>query len=616
MYNGHQKQILMTLVFTFLLTFISVNVRANPILTKTTERYCVLSKDKPILDQLNQKNTAYEIRYDFDLKKSNLTIPEGCDLIFSGGKLKNGTVNLNNCYIEGNAVFECDIKGCPSNENIYTKWFTKTDTELFVLLRNFCSCWYDDKSQIITHKNKRIIHIEKSTYTVTEGIELRYEEDLTIDFGGSTIIDDIDVYDKLRHHAYSAISMRESSRIEIKNCNYRMGEKKGKKNGMGAFISIGGPHVSTIQPNFDIKIDNIKGESLSTKADELIALDVLGNCYNISISNVTWNGRVSSLVNLEYAIGPLTGSEVKKTFGVKEWPYPDFYGLMPYNVTISNVYGYDRPTAKYGYIRTSGAYNVNIQNVYCRNVMEAIELFQGDAGNARAAMNITVSNVCSYWGAEMERPNYAVSVNITRKNPQTSKLNLEDADIAMIRFVDCDFQDNGKGKPEEHYLVRVHGNNGMTVFTNCRMRNTQRAVRIADITNTSLFTHITKFESCLFTDCVVGVDCQNSIVSVHDCIFEANKNQINQIRYSILGLSAETLSNAGAMLNADGNMFRSQGVITSPYVSISSATSLPKNVRLNVSRNIFNNTKSVAAIKTKNVVLDEENNIGNKVIDK
>lgn len=616
MFKSHIKNLISVLLITLSLSVFGGNVVASPIPAKTTEKYCVLSKDKPLSEQLSQKNTAYEIRYDFDLKKTNLTIPEGCELVFMGGKLRNGTVSLNNCYIEGNADFDCDITGCPSNEDIYTKWFTKTGVELFVLLRNFCSCWYDDKSQIITHKNKRVIHVEKGTYTVTEGIELRYEQDLTIDFSGSTIIDNIDVYDKLRHRAYSAISMRESSGIEIRNCNYRMGEKKGKKNGVGAFIEVGGPHVSTIQPNYDIKIDNINGESTVAKAEDLVAIDVLGNCYNIDVSNVTWKGKVSSLVNLEYALGPMTGSEVKKTFGVKEWPYPDYYGLMPYNVNVSNVYGFDRPTAKYGYIRTSGAFNVNIQNVYCRNVMEAIEVFQGDAGNARAAMNITVSNVCSYWSEEMEKPNYAVSVNVTRRNPQTTKLNLEDADIAMIRFVDCDFQDNGKGKPEDHYLIRVHGNNGMTVFSNCRMRNTTRAVRIADIINASLLTHITKFESCLFKDCVVGVDCQNAIVSVQDCIFDANKNQVNQIKYSILGLSAETLANNGAMLNAEGNMFRSKGTITSPYVNISSATTLPKNIRLNVSRNIFNNTKSISAIKSKNVTIDAEKNIGESVLGK
>ncbi|GEM_PF-6316485 len=602
-----------------LLCFFAASIgsaKACTVSAKAADDYIVLEKSKPLAQQLTRKNTTYEVRNSFDLKNASVTIPSGSTLVFAGGNLKNGMVNLNGCYLEGNVAIDCEITGCPSNEHIYTKWFTNKDVELLVLLRNFCSCWYDDKSQVITHKNKRVIHVEKGTYEVNEGIELRYEQDLTIDFSGSSIIDNIDTYDKLRHHAYSAISMRESRRIELRNCNYQMGEKKGKKNGTGAFISLGGPHVSTIQPCFDIKIDNISGESYAAKADDMVAIDILGNCYNVEVSNVDWKGRVSSLVNMEYAIGPITSTEVKKTFGVKEWPYPDYYGLMPYNISVSNVNGYDRPTAKYGYIRTSGAYNVNIQNVYCWNVMEAIELFQGDAGNARGAMNITVSNVCSYWGEEMEKPNYAVSVNITRKNPQSSKPNLENADIAMIRFSDCDFQDNGKGKPEDHYLIRVHGNNGMTVFSNCRMRNSQRAVRIADIINTSLLTHLTKFETCLFDNCTVGLDCQNSIVSVQDCIFNANKNQVNQIKYSIMGLSAETLANYGAMLNAEGNMFRSQGVITSPYVSISSATSLPKNLRLNVSRNIFNNTKSVAAIKTKNVMLDEEKNIGAKVIDK
>ena len=163
MFNGHIKLLISILLTTLSLAVAGGNVTASPIQAKSTEKYCVLSKDKPLLEQLNQKNTAYEIRYDFDLKKASLTIPEGSELVFMGGKLKNGTVNLNNCYIEGNAVFDCYITGCPSNEVIYTKWFTKADVELFVLLRNFCSCWYDDKSQVITHKNKRIIHIEKST---------------------------------------------------------------------------------------------------------------------------------------------------------------------------------------------------------------------------------------------------------------------------------------------------------------------------------------------------------------------------------------------------------------------------------------------------------------------
>ncbi len=578
--------------------------------------YCVLDVNQPLTSQINKENTTYEIRYAFDLKGANITIPKGSTLLFRGGILLNGSVNLNDCFIEGNANINCVITGCPSNEDIYTKWFTDSKTELFALLRNFCSCWYNDKVQITHHNNKRVIHVEKGEYNVTEGIELRYEEDLTIDFGGSTIIDNVDTYDKLRHCASPVIAMRESNRISIINCNYQMGNEKGKKNKGLAFIDIGGPTTNTVKPNYNIKINNISGETNSVNGADFIPISLLGNCYNIEIANITWKGVVSSLVNMESALGPMSGAKAQSTFGGASWPYPDNYGLMPYNITIHSVYGYDRPTAKYGYIRTGGAYNVTIQNVYCWNVMEVIELFQGDAGNARAAMNITVSNVCSYWGEEMKQPNYAVSVNITRRNPQSNEANPENADIAMIRFIDCDFQDNGKGDPNDHYLVRVHGNNGMTVFSNCRFYGSSRAVRIQDIINTSLLSHMTKFESCLFSGCRVGVESTNAIVSIKDCIFDTDKNQINQIKYKIAGVTKEILENSGAMLNVEGNMFRSKAAISSPYVSVSSELSLPQYKWFNVSQNIFNDTKKVPAIRAKNVPVNEEKNVGKLVIEK
>lgn len=599
-----------------LLILIFLLSSAEQIYAKRAPNYILLTTEKSFSEQVTRNNTLYEIRDNFNLRSANVKIPDGCVLKFSGGSISNGSVNLNECFIEGDAKFDCAITGCPSNEDIYTKWFSIPDGGLLVLLRNFCSCWYNDKVQITHHNRKRVIHVEKGTYDVTEGIELRYEEDLTIDLGGSTIIDNIDTYDRLRHRASPVIAMRESSRIVIRDCNYQMGKNKGKKNKDGMFIEIGGPHVTTINPNYDIEIDNIKGESFGDIDATFLPISVLGNNYNINIGNITWKGSVSSLINLESALRPLTGKEVQALHGIKEWPYPDYYGLMPYNVTIHNVYGYGRPTSKYGYIRTAGAYNVKIDNVYCWNVREIIELFQGDAGNARAAMNITVNNVCSYWGEDMILPNYAVSVNITRKNPQSKDANRVNSDIAMITFTDCDFQDNGKGNPKDHYLIRVHGNNGMTVFRNCRMSNTQRAVRIADIINTSLLTHTTRFESCLFTDCVVGIDGQNSIISVKDCIFNTGKNQAGQIKYRISGLSKDDLTRKAAMLNAEGNMFYCQSDVVSPYIEISSETTLNQRNGFNISQNVFNNTKSVPAIKAKNVPLNEEQNVGTIVLEK
>lgn len=50
-------------------------------------------------DMINESNTIYEIRYDFDLNGQEVTIPEGCTLDFQGGSFVNGTINLNNSKI-------------------------------------------------------------------------------------------------------------------------------------------------------------------------------------------------------------------------------------------------------------------------------------------------------------------------------------------------------------------------------------------------------------------------------------------------------------------------------------------------------------------------------------
>ena len=48
---------------------------------------------------INKENTIYEIRYDFDLNGTEITIPEGCVLDFQGGSISNGTVTVINTKI-------------------------------------------------------------------------------------------------------------------------------------------------------------------------------------------------------------------------------------------------------------------------------------------------------------------------------------------------------------------------------------------------------------------------------------------------------------------------------------------------------------------------------------
>lgn len=72
--------------------------------------YKILRKNiqggKNVLSQsmINQQNTIYEIRYDYDLNDQEITIPEGSTLKFNGGSLSNGTL-INCSSIDGNKVF-------------------------------------------------------------------------------------------------------------------------------------------------------------------------------------------------------------------------------------------------------------------------------------------------------------------------------------------------------------------------------------------------------------------------------------------------------------------------------------------------------------------------------
>lgn len=50
-------------------------------------------------DMINEPNTIYEIRYDFDLNNNLINVPENCTLMFTGGSLNNGTINGNDTDI-------------------------------------------------------------------------------------------------------------------------------------------------------------------------------------------------------------------------------------------------------------------------------------------------------------------------------------------------------------------------------------------------------------------------------------------------------------------------------------------------------------------------------------
>ena len=85
---------------------------------ETTKGYVILRKDKTLDEQMNpnnvpRENTIFEIRYNFNLNGSTLTIPNNCSLKFAGGKFTNGTIEGNHATIIDNPTYnifdDCEV---------------------------------------------------------------------------------------------------------------------------------------------------------------------------------------------------------------------------------------------------------------------------------------------------------------------------------------------------------------------------------------------------------------------------------------------------------------------------------------------------------------------------
>ena len=99
---------------------------------------------KNILTQvmINQPNTIYEIRYDFDLNSETIEIQEGCTLKFNGGSFRNGNLKGNNTSISAQKeiIFrDICILGKWNITDIYLNWFEVDKINDYNIIRSFCN---------------------------------------------------------------------------------------------------------------------------------------------------------------------------------------------------------------------------------------------------------------------------------------------------------------------------------------------------------------------------------------------------------------------------------------------------------------------------------------------
>lgn len=87
-------------------------------------------------DMINDANTIYEIRYDFDLNGAEISIPKNCVLLFRGGSLRDGTIIFDQTIIDATLyqIFYNIITKGYSPSDCQVEWFgakayNKLDTE-------------------------------------------------------------------------------------------------------------------------------------------------------------------------------------------------------------------------------------------------------------------------------------------------------------------------------------------------------------------------------------------------------------------------------------------------------------------------------------------------------
>ena len=106
-----------------------------------SEGYVILKKNivdgKNILtqDMINQPNTIYEIRYDFDLNGETIEMQDGCALKFEGGSLSNGKLNNFKHTVINNNNNNIIFYNIDNEGECQLEWFEHTDNDFSKALR-------------------------------------------------------------------------------------------------------------------------------------------------------------------------------------------------------------------------------------------------------------------------------------------------------------------------------------------------------------------------------------------------------------------------------------------------------------------------------------------------
>lgn len=209
---------------------------------------------------MNQPNTIYEIRYDFDLNGETIQMNEGCTLKFEGGSLNNGILKCDNTIIN-NANFvvlnNCSFSGTVLSEYVRPEWFgaigngiADDSNAIISSINSGCDVLLTDNSiygfstfeNVFNLNGQKLYSKKKATFRYLNNwidynnpntaykwifrfIGNSFEiNNIRFDLGNEEWVSRVEVsnevYMNARKHSLANVTIRKSSNFKVCNCDF------------------------------------------------------------------------------------------------------------------------------------------------------------------------------------------------------------------------------------------------------------------------------------------------------------------------------------------------------------------------------------------------------------
>lgn len=336
--------------------------------------------------------------------------------------------------------------------------------------------------EAVANNVDRIVFNRNATYLLTDTIDLSGINDLTLDFGGAVIKDNVQ-----GHIAESAnrgkhtFFIHDSSNVTVRNLRYHCEPTRSHSaaNVPTILFWLGTNFGTNPRETSGITIEDVHIENAIPSG---MVVAVLGETWNCSIRRFEVHGDWAFGIDTEYGLAPTE---------------ENFFGRHPHNILVENFNGYDNAVCQ-GFLRVASSYNIKFLNCEGRNVKAFIYCYSGDRNISRYGENVVFENCNHYADSHFTSAvNYVVWIVVVNQDGSTGQPLPEWTNYDhMFEFRNCEFQNNST---EFSACVRLFGTLGHVRLTTCTLSNSWFGVRTGgSVSSNYLSPAALTLEDCLF----------------------------------------------------------------------------------------------------------------------